>query len=153
MTDTEIALAALIVSFVSLVFSSAISIWTICQTRKINTTNLEAKHFEKIFTEYIVIKIPNAVEQVEFENNKLSAAYRELISIMMDMIDDAKYYAYAKKEFYQQLRDRTMGLEDRLIAQANKIEKDEENQVKFIYGIHEEVSGIIKLINKNYHDF
>ena len=30
---------------------------------------------------------------------------------------------------------------------------DREEQVKFIYGIHEDIMGIIKYINENYHDF
>lgn len=147
-----IAIAALVVSILSAIFTLLIGIITLQQNKKINTTNLEAKHFEEIFTKYIVKQIPEAVEEIEFVDNSL-CSYKHLVSILMDMICDCKYYAYAKHEFYQTLQHKCMDLEDKLLIQAQTKETNPDKQSEFIYHIHEDLVDIIKLINKNYHNF
>lgn len=147
-----VAIAALIVSILSAFFSLIIGIITLQQNKKINTTNLEAKHFEEIFTKYIVKKIPDAVEEIEFVNNRL-CYYQNLVDIVLEMICDCKYYAYAKHDFYQGLRDKCIALEDKLLIRAGTNEEDVDKQCEFIYHIHEDLVDIIKLININYHNF
>lgn len=147
-----IAVAALVVSIISALFTFLLGVITLHQNKQINTTNLEAKHFEEIFTKYIVKQIPEAVEEIEFVDNSL-CFYQHLVSILMDMICECKYYAYAKREFYKSLQQSCMDLEDKLINQAQNKEKDSDRQAEFIYHIHEDLADIIKMINKNYHNF
>lgn len=147
--DTQIAFLALVVAAISLL----VSIYAILQNRKINTTNLEAKYFEEVFREYSVNKIPDCVSKLEFENGKLNEEYRNLNHIMMEMIRKAKYYAYAKREFYLELQRKTMALEDKLMDKARDNVADIEEQAEFIYSVHMDIMDIIKYINKNYHDF
>lgn len=147
--DTVIAFLAMIIAAISL----AVSLLAMRQNRKINTTNLEAKYFEEVFREYIVKTIPNCVSKLEFDEDRLNSVYKELNAIMMQMIRDSKYYAYAKRDFYLELQQMTMDLEDKLMECAAKKVSDRDEQVKFIYNVHEDIMEIIKYINKNYHDF
>lgn len=150
-TNAEVIIAglALLVSLVAIV----ISVISLCQNKSLNTTNLQAKYFEKIFTDFFVDIIPDAVEDVKFENGKLNESYKKLNNAMMDMVDKSKYFAYAKHEFYIELKHMTISLEDKLIECASKVIQNRDEQVSFIYEIHEDVMDIIKLINKNYHNF
>lgn len=147
--DTIIAFLAMIIAAISL----AVSLLSMRQNRKINTTNLEATYFEEVFRKYIVKIIPDCVAKLEFEGNRLNGVYKELNDVMMQMIRDSRYYAYAKRDFYLDLQQMTMDLEDKMMECASKDVFDRDEQVKFIYGIHEDIMGIIKYINKNYHDF
>lgn len=145
----QLAFAALIVSIISAMFT----FFALYQNRKINITNLEAKHFEEIFTEYIVTKIPETVEEIEFTTKGRLQSYSHLIDTLMDMICDCKYYAYAKHDFYQKLQRECIAFEDHILEIANNEVMDADLQAKNIYEIHEELVKIIKLINKNYHNF
>lgn len=145
----KIAFAALIVSIATAFFT----FFALYQNRKINITNLEAKHFEEIFTKYIVTKIPDAVEDIEFRNDGKLQGYNDLIDTLMDMMCDCKYYAYAKHDFYQELKGKCIALEDRLLETANGVISDSDLQAQFVYEIHLDLMQIIKLINKNYHSF
>lgn len=147
--DTWISLIALVISIISFV----LSLIALYQNRNLNTTNLQATYFEGIFRKYILEIIPNAVEKLHFENGRLSVTYKELNNVMMDMIKSARYYAYAKHDFYKGLKDRVQTLEDKLIVQAGLEIQDVYEQSRFIYGVHEDIMSIITYINKNYHKF
>lgn len=147
-----IAIAALVVSIISALFTILLGIITLHQNKRINTTNLEAKHFEEIFTKYIVKQIPEAVEEIEFVNGSLRY-YQHLVDNLLDMICECKYYAYAKHDFYTALQQCCMDLEDKLLDQAQNKELNPDKQAEFIYHIHEDLEAIIKMINKNYHNF
>lgn len=149
--DGELIIAGL--AFIASLVAIIISVISLRQNKSLNITNLQARYFERIFTEYFVDKIPNAVEKVKFENGMLNKKYKILNNTMMDMIGDSKYFAYAKPEFYLEMKKMTIDLEDKLIECASKNVSDKMDQERFIYKIHEEVMKIIKFINKNYHNF
>lgn len=144
-----VACLALLVSVVAIV----ISVISLCQNKYLNTTNLQSLYFQEIFRDFFVNRIPDAVEEVKFEDNKLNRSYKVLNDTMMDMIEKSKYFAYAKHEFYIQMKNMAINLEDKLIETASKEVPNKDEQMKFIYEIHEDVMNIIKLINKNYHRF
>lgn len=147
--EMQVAILALVVAFASFI----VSLLSVLQNRKINTTNLEAKYFEETFRDYIVNRMPECVAKLQFIDGKLSGSYKELNNLMMEMIRDARYYAYAKRDFYLKLQEMTQNLEDRLMIQANECIINTDLQVEFIYSIHVDIMNIIKFINKNYHHF
>ena len=142
-----------ILAFLASVIALIISVVSLIQNKKINTTNLQARYFEEIFKEYIVKRIPNAVSKIDFQEGRLNKKYKKLVDVMMDMVEHSKYYAYAKHEFYEELKIKTISLEDKLIECASEEIIDIIKQKTFLYSIHEDVMDIIKLINKNYHNF
>lgn len=142
-----------ILAFLASLVAIIISVISLHQNKKLNTTNLQARYFEKIFTLYVVERIPNDIEKVRFVNGKLHKDYKDINNTMMDMIEDSKYFAYAKHGFYIKLKQSTIALEDKLIECASDTILDMDQQLQFIYEIHEDIQAIIKLINKNYHSF
>ena len=65
----------------------------------------------------------------------------------------SNHSAYAKKDFYDELKKMVTNLEDKLIAKANNAVLELEQQKDFIYSVHEDTKNIVKLVNKNYHKF
>lgn len=147
--DTRIAAFALIISILSFILSAI----ALMQNNRINITNLQAEYFKEIFEKYIVDKIPSSASKLEFENGKLSKSYRKLNDVIMDMLADAKYYAYAKREFYLELKSMAQCLEDKLISMSGRQVNNTDEQAKFIYDIHCDIMKMIKYINENYHKF
>lgn len=143
-------IVAIIISVVSLVIT-ALSL--IMQKRQ-NITNLQAIYFEEIFKDYFVNKIPDKLRLLSFDSNgKLSKTYRDIIDVFLDMIIDSAYFAYAKKDFYDELQQKTKDLEEKLMSMANNEIYELEQQNAFIYSVHEDAMGIVKYVNKNYHKF
>ena len=104
----------------------------------------------EIFKNYFMKKIPNKLRMLSFnKNGKLSKSYREIINVFLDMIIDSAYFAYAKKDFYDELKKMVTNLEDKLIAKANNAVLELEQQKDFIYSVQEDTKNIVKLVNKN----
>ena len=79
----KIAMAALIVSVLSLV----ISVIGVLIQKKLNRVNLEAKYFEVVFNTYILEKIPEKVAALKFDSrHKLDKSYKELNDTLMEKV-------------------------------------------------------------------
>lgn len=143
----KIAMAALIVSILSLI----ISIVGIVIQKKLNRVNLEAKHFEEIFRPYILEKIPNKVAVLKFDSEqKLDKNYTELNDTLMEMVRKARYFSYVDKKFYKKLSNKTMVVEDLLVSISGKKIAQVIEQNKKLIEIEKAVSKVIICINKNY---
>lgn len=143
-------IVAIIISVLSLV----ITILSLIMQKRQNITNLQAIYFEEIFKEYFMSKIPDKLRLLSFDDNgKLSKTYRDIINVFLDMVIDSAYFAYAKKDFYDELQQKTKDLEEKLILMANNEILEVEKQNAFIYSVHEDAMDIIKYVNKNYHKF
>lgn len=142
-----IALIALIISILSLISSFCAN----GVQKRINEVNIQARYFEDIFREYFLHKIPDATRKLKFEaNGRLSPDYKELNKVFMSMLSDCAYFAYAKHDFYDTLRDKLSSLDEDLVGLSGKIIIDQDTQKKTIYELHESVMDIVKYINKNY---
>ena len=145
-TSDVIALFALIISIISVVFS----IVALRIQKKLNTTNLQAIYYEEIFKEYLVKKIPDAVRKLKYEQGHLDGSYREISMTLLKMIDDSAYFAYANNSFYNKLRDLYGVLDEEMIKEASRIGVSRDEQKKFIYSVNVDIQEIVKFINKNY---
>ncbi len=147
--EVTISVVALVISGISVM----IAIATMIQGRRMNTTNLQSKYFDKIFTEFLTSRIPEALDKVRFVNNRLDKSYKDVVNVMMEMVEKSKYFSFAKPKFYKELNEKTIALEDKLINCAAKQIPSREMQKEFIEGVYKDMKDIIKLINKNYHNF
>lgn len=143
----KIAMGALIVSIVAFL----VSIYSSYLQKRLNEINLQAGYFEKIFEDYFVRQIPKSARKLHFNSeNRLDASYKELNLVMMHMIKDCAYFAYAKHDFYDELCEMTKKLEERMINLAGEVEASRDEQVKTIYSLHQDLMDIVKFINRNY---
>lgn len=143
----KIALLAAILSVASLFFSVIV----FRKQQKSNIQNLQAVYFNKIFFDYMLEKIPEAAWKLGFDSvGRLNSNYRELNKVMMQMVRDARYYAYADNAFYLGLKEKTQELEDRLLGILNEVVLDREEQNKILVEIHENIAEIIQYINNKY---
>lgn len=142
-----------IIAILALIVALAEIVVTAYQSRNMNSTNLQAMYFEEIFKEYMINKIPKAADNLHYDGDLLSPEYRVLVDVMMDMVGACKYFAYAKYDFYSELQEKCIALEDELIRMANNPCINEQRQRENIYHIHEAIVVIIRLINNNYHKF
>lgn len=142
-----------IIAILALIVALAEIIVTAYQSRNMNSTNLQAMYFEEIFKDYMINKIPEAADNLHYDGELLSSGYRVLVDVIMDMVNECKYFAYAKHTFYSNLKVKCIALEDELIRMANTPCDTEQERKENIYHVHEEIVEIIKLINDNYHKF
>lgn len=130
------------------------SIIGLVQQKRLNSANLQAKYFETIFQDFFINRIPDCAIKLDFnKDGKINQSYRELNSVLMEMVRKSAYFAYAKNEFYEELRERTKNLDEKLVIMAGEKELDERKQKEFIFSVHQDIKDIVKLVNKNYHSF
>lgn len=148
-TSDIIAAIAVLISLVSII----ISVITMKQTTDINKTNLQAEYFQKNFFDYIVEKIPDKAKALRYSGGKLDVNYTELINVVMDMVQESKFFSYAKQDFYIELKQRCKDFEDVVLTIAAGYTDVVEEQKKNIVDINLELQKIVKLINDNYYKF
>ena len=62
------------------------------------------------------------MEQLDFNSNgKLNGNYTKINKVFMEMIRKSGYFKYAKNDFYSELRQKTMDLEDHLLDLAGRV--------------------------------
>ncbi len=148
-TSDWIAIVAAAMSLVSII----VSVMAMRQTTNINKTNLQAEYFQKVFFEYIIEKIPEKSKNLRYVGTRLDSNYRELVDIVMEMVQKSSFFAYAKQDFYINLKEKCKELEDIIleIASINTDIRDEQKQN--IIKINLAIQGIVELINDNYYKF
>lgn len=143
----KIAMAALIVSVLSLV----ISVIGVLIQKKLNRVNLEAKYFELIFNPYILEKIPEKVATLKFDSrHKLDKSYKELNDTLMEMVRNARYFSFVNQKFYKELSEKTMEVDELLVSISGKTIFQVKEQNQKLIEIEDAVSKVIVCINKNY---
>ncbi len=148
-TSDVIALIAAAISLVSIV----ISVLAMRQTTNINKTNLQAEYFQKIFFDYIVEKIPDKAKNLRYAGKKLDGNYRELIEVVMEMVQESKFFSYAKQDFYIELKQKCEDFEDVVLNIAGNRTDVVEEQKENLVAINLELQKIVELINNNYYKF
>ena len=137
---------AVLMSFFAIVISG-IAIW---QTWKINTTNLQSIYYENVFKKYLLKSIPKAYMKIKFENGSMTDTYKKLNNVVMDMLQDAKYFEFAKKDFYGELQKRAIKLDEKLVSNSSKIFSSMSEREAFKAEIKDDIGEIFKLINRYY---
>ncbi len=147
LAEIIVAIVAVGISFIALI----VSIISLVLQKKINSINLEAEYYKKIFDSFLLEKIPEQMFMLNFDNNTLSKNYKELNGTIMEMVRKARYFAYANPSFYKKLETKTMEIEDKLITlAARRIDRASEQKQQLI-DVEELVRKLFVYINKNYN--
>ena len=111
--------AALIISIVSIVGTLGISIYEIINSIRVNDINLEAELSVDTFKKYLTLKIPNAVSNISFDNNKLSNI-QELQDVLNDFRKELRFYQYCDKDFFDEFKISAQDVEDYIVSNEGK---------------------------------
>ena len=133
--------AALIISIVSLLFSTAIAICEIKENRKINDISLESEYFDYLFKELLLKEIPKSRAQISFDRESILIDTEALVTTLNEIRHSALYFQYTDTEFFNQLKTALRNLEDYLIQSDGKQMIGEE-QTEFFNTVKD---GIIKI--------
>ncbi len=119
-----------IISVVIAAISAGISIYTNMQNRKINSINIKARYFEKIFDKYLIEEIPKTRDYIRFTNEGYLEDFQPLVGTLSDMVKKANFFKYDNRNFYNNLKNKTRDLEDYLTQCGNRTyEYDEQSEV------------------------
>ena len=136
-----ISVLAIIVSVVT-----AVSQWK--SSKRINDINLAAELSKEIFRDYLINKIPNAINQIYFPNNTLSGI-EELQKVLNDLRKSMQFFLHIDKPFYEDLKEKCQGLETYLVKNENKVFLPVEVGT-VMNTISSYIDGIYKLLNDKY---
>lgn len=145
-------MASLIVAIISAVIaliSVIISIIAIITTKKINKINMKSRYFQIIFDVYLVKKIPEARTYIRFDTNGRLDDFQNLIDVVSEMRNNATFFKYDNKEFFDKLKEKTQNLENYLVDCSNK-QTDNEEQADIYSEIAKKTTEIYGCISDYY---
>lgn len=142
--------ASFILSILAGIFSIISLIFTYKQSNKHNSLNLESRYFEKIFDTYLITKIPQSRKYIRYDHttNKL-VDINKMIDVLGYMKNDSLYFKYSNPDFYKDLVDLILNLEDFICECSNYAQVDTDKQAKNILEIGSKIEGIYSYINKH----
>lgn len=137
-----LAIVAIIISIFSVYYQ-----WR--NDLKLNSVNLEAEYFQKIYEKHLLYELPQARKYIFFQNNRLKD-YDKLMDELNAIRNDSLYFLYSDKQFYEELKFALQDLEDFLGNCGNK-EFTTENQQVILDEIQVKIEEIYNIIIKRYH--
>lgn len=138
-------LAALIISIVSFVISSIIGIGEIIENKKINNISLEAKYFDSLYKEYLLIKIPTDRKKISIDKDYRLINTGDLVNTLNEIRHISIYFQYTDKQFYENLKSALQELENHLVISEGK-EMVGEEQTDFFKTTQDLITKIYKIL-------
>lgn len=127
---------AIIVSIIAIVMSNSVE-------KKVMKISINEKYYSKVFDDYLLYKIPDSRDKLEFIDGKLLGT-NEFGMLIDGMVRAAGYFKYQNEVFFKMFYEMASYLEDYLTECSKKkiIDKDEQAQV------HREIKEKIECIYK-----
>lgn len=141
--------AALVISIISLLSTSAIAIYEFIEARNINKINLEAETFNILFRNLMLKELPMARAKLMFnEEHKLVGA-DDVINIIVLMRKNSVYYQYVDCDFYKRIRIKLLEIED-VLQKASDKQYIGEDQTLFFTSLGELIKDLYYLLRCKY---
>lgn len=128
-----ISVIALIISFLAPLFEY----WW---SKKLNKINIESEYFDKVYTDFLMIKLPEARLKISYVDNKIKGI-DDYIDVLRDMRKKSIYFKFANNNFYNSLLRKIQELEDLIILGNNN-----QDYGKFVSKFDEKEKNIYKCI-------
>lgn len=141
-TSDVLSVIAIVIAILSAVYQ-----WR--NDMKLNTINLEAEYFKKIYEEHLLYKLPQARKYIFFQGNRLKD-YEKLMDELNEIRNASLYFLYSDKKFYDELKLVLQDLEDYLGNCGNQ-EITDGNQEIVLKEIQEKIQEIYSTIIRKYH--
>ena len=116
-----LALITVAISFIALIVTAFFSYKSYKQVAAINTLNMEAEYYQRIFDDYIVKHIPKSRQQLSFDaNDRLSQSSITLFhNHLTDLLDNIHFFHFRNDGFYKDLHTAITDLDDYLVNSGN----------------------------------
>lgn len=139
----------LVLSVLAIIISVVVAIVEYVWNKWINTTNLEAEFYKDIYFEYLMKTIPEARQEIRYNNKKIEDIDK-FTNVLNDMRRDSLFFRYKDKAFYDKLKNQLQSLEDYVTQVSSKDEVDAEEFSTFTSKMSEQIEQIYDSIMKRY---
>lgn len=111
--------------------------------KKINSTNLNAVFFEKIYFEIIIDKIPEAQEKIYHDpiTHKLMGT-EDMEKILSEIRKKSRFFRYTDETYYKELKEKSLLIDEMYVENMNldniefsKFVENHEEKLKVLYSI------------------
>lgn len=109
-----IELCALIISALAFIYSFITHNDNKKTTTKTTEKTLNKDFFEKIYFEYMIKKLPDALHSLESKNKNAKLECDHMNDLILEILDKSIFYKYFDEPFYNKIRDIIIKLEDEL---------------------------------------
>ncbi|EPE2380652.1 TPA: hypothetical protein ACF3TQ_000623 [Enterococcus faecium] len=140
LNETNVAIVALVIS---LIFSIASLIIETYRYNKSNKITAEIDFFKSIFHEHLLKNIPEARSRIQRLTGGKIEGIDGLANILNSLRQDALFFKYKDKKFYNKLKDSLQTLEDKITV-IDKL--DEERYDEFKLKLNKDIENIYALI-------
>lgn len=134
----------LLLSIIAIIISVITILIEFYGNQRVNRINLEANFFEKIYNDFLVEIIPNARNEIVYNNNVVSGV-ETLIDVLNDMRRKSLFFKYKEEKFYNRLCSKLQELENELVEKSD-LTLDSDDYCKFTEYIKEALEEIYDII-------
>jgi len=111
-------LAAVIISIISLVVSSALGLWTLYQSKKTSKITLESEFLKEIYIDYLIRKIPNGRGRITYNSERKNLnSITELQTVLTNLRKDSLYFKFTDATYHKKLLLQISKLENLLMTE------------------------------------
>lgn len=138
----------LVLSIVAIIISLIAIVFELLGNQRINSINLEARFYEKIYEDFLLDQLPNARNRMVYNNNLVTGA-DGLIDVLNDMRRKSLFFKYKDSKFYADLCRLLQQIEDELVRKSDK-KLDDDEYCEFVDFIKLKMEEIYALIIDKY---
>ena len=115
-----------LLDIVAIAVSIGTLIWTLKSNKDMTEKTLNKEFFEQIYFEYIIVKLPKSLFELESKSGSAINECNGMKSVVLEILEKSIFYKYFDSDFYQKIKKILIDLDDTLIRAAS-----ETNSTKF----------------------
>lgn len=141
---------SLMVSILSITISTIVAYVQISKNKKLNQINMNFSLYKEIYIKYFIEEIPNASSKVSFDENDKLVNYKELIDVIISLLEHNKCYEFLDNKYYSELKEIVLELEDFLLESGNFEKCNEKRKNSINIHKNELISKLYKLSSNKF---
>lgn len=138
-------------SIIAIVISIASIVYTYITAKRVTQKTLNKDFFEKIYFDYIIVKIPEALLQLEYKSELVETENEctKLNNLIQEVLNKSIFYKFFDKEFYENVRKILIELDELTIC-ASEPRLSTETFREYKLKITESINSLYKVLKDYY---